>query len=152
MVQRSFKDRVKVFAVSVPLSPSLSRIQPWWGIKLVTHCSQQVIFILSIYYHEDQATLVLIHISTNQVQLFICHYKKTFIPYVPLKILLLLLGFWGKLIKTSVPCSYLAFGANLSIPQCHIDDNSKRDRKKHVCPYDYVAFTLYHLTKADFIT
>jgi hypothetical protein len=35
VVLRSFVDRVKVFAVSVSLSPSLGRIQPWLGIKLV---------------------------------------------------------------------------------------------------------------------
>ena len=36
VVLRSFGDRVEVFVVSVPLSPSLGRIQPWSGIKLVT--------------------------------------------------------------------------------------------------------------------
>ena len=45
MVLQSFKDRVKVFMVSVPLSSLLGRIQPLSGIKLVTHCSQQVILI-----------------------------------------------------------------------------------------------------------
>jgi hypothetical protein len=35
VVLRSFGDRVEVFTVSVSLSPSLGRIQPWSGIKLV---------------------------------------------------------------------------------------------------------------------
>ena len=64
MVLQSFGDRVEVFVVSVPLSPSLGRIQPLSGIKLVTHCSQQVIFVLLIYYREGQATLVPIHIGS----------------------------------------------------------------------------------------
>jgi len=36
VVLRSFGDRVEVFVVLVSLSPSLGRIQPWLGIKLVT--------------------------------------------------------------------------------------------------------------------
>ena len=36
VVLRSFGDRVKVFVVSVSVSPSLGRLQPWSGIKLVT--------------------------------------------------------------------------------------------------------------------
>ena len=63
MVLRSFGDRVEVFVVSVPLSPSLGRIQPLSGIKLVTRCSQQVILVLLIYCREDRATLVLIHMD-----------------------------------------------------------------------------------------
>ena len=63
MVLRSFGDRVEVFVVSVPLSPSLGRIQPLSGIKLVTRCSQQVILVLLIYCREDRATLVPIHIG-----------------------------------------------------------------------------------------
>ena len=64
MVLWSFGDRVEVFMVSVPLSPSLGRIQPLSGIKLVTRCSQQVILVLLIYCREDQATLAPIHIGT----------------------------------------------------------------------------------------
>jgi len=58
VVLRSFGDRVEVFAVSVPLSLSLGRIQPLSGIKLVTRCSQKVILVLLIYCREDRATLV----------------------------------------------------------------------------------------------
>ena len=36
VVLRSFGDRVEVFAVSVSLSPSLGRIQPWPGVKPFT--------------------------------------------------------------------------------------------------------------------
>jgi len=61
---QSFGDRVEVFAVSVPLSPSLGRIQPLSGIKLVICCSQQVILVLLIYCREDWATLVPIHIGS----------------------------------------------------------------------------------------
>ena len=64
MVLRSFRDRVEVFVVSVPLSPSLGHIQPLSGINLVTRCSQQVILVLLIYYREDRATLVPIHIGS----------------------------------------------------------------------------------------
>jgi len=67
VVLRSFGDRVEVFAVSVPLSPSLGRIQPLSDIKLVTRCSQQVILVLLIYYREDRATLAPIHIGTLSV-------------------------------------------------------------------------------------
>ena len=62
-----FGDRVEVFAASMPLSPSLRRIQPLSGIKLVTCCSQQVILVLMIYCREDRATLVPIHIGTYQL-------------------------------------------------------------------------------------
>jgi hypothetical protein len=47
----SFGDRVE--ASSVPLSPSLGRIQPWPGIKLVTRCfaaSYLDPLLLYIYY------------------------------------------------------------------------------------------------------
>ena len=64
---RSFGDRVEVFAVSVPLSQSLGRIQPLSGIKLVIRCSQQVILILLIYCREDRATLVPIISVTYQL-------------------------------------------------------------------------------------
>ena len=64
MVLRSFGDRVEVFVVSVPLSPSLGRIHPLSGIKLVTRSSQQVILVLLIYCHEDRATLVPISIGS----------------------------------------------------------------------------------------
>ena len=67
MVLRSFGDRVEVFVVSVPLSPSLGRIQPLSGIKLVTRCSQQVILVLLIYCREDRATLVPIHIGNLSI-------------------------------------------------------------------------------------
>jgi hypothetical protein len=53
VVLRSFGDRVEVFAVSVPLSPSLGRIQPWPGIKLVNRCfaaSYLDPLLLYIYY------------------------------------------------------------------------------------------------------
>ena len=70
MVLRSFGDRVEVFVVSVPLSPSFGRIQPLSDIKLVIRCSQQVILVLLIYRHEDQATLVLIHIGSLSETVF----------------------------------------------------------------------------------
>ena len=63
----SFRDWVEVFMVSVPLTPSLGRIQPLSRIKLVTRCSQQVILVLLIYCREHRATFVLIHIGTYQV-------------------------------------------------------------------------------------
>ena len=53
-----------MFMVSVPLSPSLGRIQPLSGIKLVIRCLQQVILVLLIYYREDRVTLVPIHIGS----------------------------------------------------------------------------------------
>ena len=76
MVQRSFGDRVEVFAVLVPLSPSLGRIQPLSGIELVIRCSQQVILVLLIYCREDRATLVPIHIGSlsEHLRLRIWHY------------------------------------------------------------------------------
>jgi len=64
VVLQSFVDRVEVFVVSVPLSLSLGRIQPLSGIKLVTRCSKQVIFVLLIYCSEDRATLIPIRIDT----------------------------------------------------------------------------------------
>jgi hypothetical protein len=59
VVLRSFGDRVEVFAVSVSLSPSLGRIQPWPGVKPFTPLNffQQVIPITKMYYREDRATL-----------------------------------------------------------------------------------------------
>jgi len=67
VVLQSFGDRVEVFAVLVPLYPSLGRIQPLSGIKLVIRCVQQVILVLLIYCREDWATLVSIHIGSLSV-------------------------------------------------------------------------------------
>jgi hypothetical protein len=68
VVLQLFGDRVEFFVVSVPLFPPLGRIEPLSGIKLVTRCSQQVIFVLLICCREDQATLMPIHIDTYQVR------------------------------------------------------------------------------------
>ena len=70
MVLRSFGDRVEVFTVSVPLSPSLGRVQPLSGIKLVIRCSQQVILVLLIYYREDRATLISINIGNLSITIY----------------------------------------------------------------------------------
>ena len=65
VVLRSFGDRVKVFVVSVSLSPSLGRIQPWPGIKLVTplffskltliSAALLQVILIETYYREDRA-------------------------------------------------------------------------------------------------
>ena len=86
MVQQSFGDRVEVFAVSVPLLPSLGRIQHLSGIKQVTRYLQQVILVLLIYCCEDRATLILIHISnlSTGIKAFVVTLGLTISTYLPL--------------------------------------------------------------------
>jgi hypothetical protein len=73
VVLRSFGDRVEVFTVSVSLSPSLGRIQPWSGIKLVIPAVSTASYlvlkptVVKIGPSPYQFILVLIRVANRQV-------------------------------------------------------------------------------------
>jgi hypothetical protein len=67
VVLRSFGDRVEVFAVSVPLSPSLGLIQPWSGIKLVIRCSSATYLVTAVL----QQVILLVLLPPYYITLFI---------------------------------------------------------------------------------